>query len=309
MTYWFYFTSLASRHKTTEEDRKLQLARVVLNRLAAEIRQATMITADNRVGLHGEEERIWLSTFRTPPRDDRRRSKVDPLPPESDLIKVEYKIARHPDILDENGHEKSLGLARVEIRVPRPNSLEAGQAEENKETFTTGATDEELLGPFNANDNVDEELGTETPITDEELIEEEESDKDPDLGPDVDWEELYAPEIKFLRFCYYDGYKWWDTWQVQGTENPLPQLVMVTVGFEGHAPCGEGLGITWNEEFCDCMNNDPEDCKPLARDQLVTMIRVIQADQFFRSRVTRETQALVEELTAPQGDETEGESK
>ncbi len=75
---------------------------------------------------------------------------------------------------------------------------------------------------------------------------------------------------------------------------------MVTLGFEGHAPFGEELGREENEEFCECLNEDPVDCEPLPYDQYSRVVRVSQADPLFRSRISRETQSFMEEL---QGEE------
>ena len=125
------------------------------------------------------------------------------------------------------------------------------------------------------------------------------------LGPDINWEELYAPEIRYLRFCYYDGRSWWDDWDIK-SDNPLPQLVEVTIGYDIWPPVGANVGVddrgVINDEFCTCRNQEPVDCVPLAADQLSTVIRLPQSDPLFRSRVNRETQAMLEE-SRPGGDE------
>ena len=128
--------------------------------------------------------------------------------------------------------------------------------------------------------------------------EEEEEPGDVSLGPDINWEELYAPEIRYLRFCYFDGSSWWDSWDIAG-ENPLPQLVLVVLGFEPRPPFGQEFGLEdeINEEFCKCLNEEQLECEPLASDQFSMVVRVPQADPLFRSRVSRETQSLVEQLS------------
>lgn len=283
MTYWFYSSVLRTSDQGTGAAYRLRLTRVVLDRIATEIRQAAAITADNRVGIRGEAERIWLSSYRVPSREQSKARSVrdESRPGEYDLSKVEYKIARHPEILHEDGYEFPLGLARVEIRVPRLDSAQTGEAFEGERFIV------------NADDSED---GFEEARLEEELFGDEE-EGDVSLEPTINWEELYAPELRYLRFCYYDGNKWWDSWEVAG-ESPLPQLMQVTVGFEGHPPYGEEFGLDEvNEEFCECLNQDPVDCVPLAEDQFSTVVRVPQADPLFRSRVSRETQALVEEFS------------
>ena len=283
MTYWFYSSSMETNQKGTMEADKLRLARVILDRITTEIRQASSTTAEDRMGIRGEKESIAISTLRVPTKElSKKRSSRDAPPPgEFDLVAVQYKIARHPDILHEDGYEMPLGLARVEVLIPRavaPGVAKTGQTEQPAEGSSDGTVPPEKA-PL-------EELFSEEGV----------GEKDVSLGPDINWEELYAPEIRFLRFCYYDGYKWWDDWQVAG-ENPLPQLVQITIGFESHPPCGEAFGQDkTNEEFCECLNKDPVDCEPLPKDQYSTVVRVTGADPLFRSRVSRESQSVIDQM-------------
>ncbi|MFQ5463227.1 MAG: type II secretion system protein J [Phycisphaerae bacterium] len=292
LTYWFYSTALATRETETETARKLRLIRVTLRQLADEIRQVSVISNDGRVGILGEPERIWLSTLRVPTRSmvPQASSSIDyKHQGQTDLIKVEYGIARHPDITHEDGYELPLGMTRIEIPVPRKDSAQTGKAFEGRSGKELGGLDAASVV----------EQGAEA---EEAALFGDEDQGDPvSLGPDINWQELYAPEIKFLRFCYFDGTTWWNDWHVTG-ENPLPQLVQITVGFEGGPPFGEGLDSKEDEQFCDCMNEDPADCEPLPQDRFSTIVRVVQADSLFRSRVSRETQAVMEELTGGQGD-------
>lgn len=283
MTYWFYSSVLGTQRASTEEAQKLRLMRVVLNRIAKEINQASVITADNRVGIRGEPERLWLSTLRVPSKNlaQKRSKREKPPPGEYDIVKTEYKIARHPEIIHEEGYEVPLGLARVAILIPRADSAETGKAFEDEER---------IVGSGEEADAIAEAL------LEEALFGGEEEEAEPTVAEEIQWEELYAPEIRYLRLCYFDGHSWWDDWDIQG-ENPLPQLVMVTLGFEGHAPFGEEFGRGVNEEFCECLNNDPVDCEPLAPDQFSAVVRVAQADPLFRSRISRETQDFVKKLS------------
>jgi len=282
MTYWFYSSSLEMSQKGTMEADKLRLARVVLDRITTEIRQASSTTAEDRMGIHGEKESIAISTLRVPTKEQSKKhsSRDAPPPAEFDLVAVQYKIARHPDILHDDGYEMPLGLARVEVLIPRaeaPGAAKTVQTEQPAEGSTDGAAPQETL-------------------LDQLFLEDGAEDEDVSLGPDINWEELYAPEIRFIRFCYYDGYQWWDDWQVSG-ENPLPQLVQVTIGFEAHPPCGEEFGQDKiNEEFCECLNKDPVDCEPLPKDQFSTIVRVTGADPLFRSRVSRESQSVIDQM-------------
>ncbi len=302
MTYWFYSSSLETSEEGTAAAQKLRLMRVVLDRMATEIRQAAVITVDNRVGVRGEAERIWLSTYRVP-RQEHSRTRMllemssvtdEPPPAEYDLMKVEYRIVRHPEVLHQDGYEFPLGLARVETLIPRPDRVQTGKAFEKDERDLEEENEAEDEGEDELENEVEE------PLLNGELSGDQEERGDVSLEPVIEWDELYAPEIRYLRLCYYDGHRWWDTWEVAG-ESPLPQLVMVTIGFEPRPPFGEEFGLgevaEINEEFCECLNEEPVDCEPLAQDQFSTVVRVPQSDPLFRSRISRETQALVQELS------------
>jgi len=318
MTYWFYFAALQTRERGTAEAHKLRLVRSVLDRLATEIRQASAVTTNGRVGIRGEAERIWLFTQRVPSREAATPSRAFDEQPlaESDMVKVEYKIARHPEILHEDGYPLPLGLARVELLVPRADSAQTGEAfDGHRRRIKSGAAQlvgsgRELTG--GSVKGADQASPAATPGKDSALAEDagEPVDEamldeeffggrvDPDgtgPGTDVQWEELYAPEIRFLRFCYYDGHKWWDDWDVRG-DNPLPQLVQVTVGFGSCAPFDGEFVSKEIEDFCECLNHTPADCLPLPRDRYSTVVRVPQADPLFRSRITRETQAYIKQV-------------
>jgi hypothetical protein len=292
ITYWFYSAAMATRQRDIEYADKVRLARVLLDRMSREIRQAVIASPEHGAGLEGDMERIRISTLRAPGREiaDTRFLRTEEPAAEYDRVTVEYRIARHPDILHpEENYEYPLGLARVEQRIPRPQMPGVVPADENiLETDEDGllTIDEAAL---------DELFGGGDP------------DEDNTLETEVNWQELYSQEIRYLRFCYYDGLTWWDDWHVTG-ENPLPQLVLAAIGFEPHPPCGEEFGEGEdNVEFCECLNRDPPDCRPLPPDQLSTTIRLVHADPLFRSRVSREGQNLAEQARQEDDeDEEEG---
>jgi hypothetical protein len=298
MTYWFYASSLETSRYGTSAAQRLRLIRVVLDRIATEIRQATVNTVDDNVGLRGEAERIWISTYRVPTREQSRErtTREPPAPPEYDLVQVEYKIVRHPEVMHEDNYELPLGLARIERLVPRPlppledpEALDEGEPLDGQESPQTA---DEYGGDFAPLDEFASDM--EWAVSGDE--EQRDQAGDASLGLDIRWDELYSPEIRYLRFCYYDGNRWWDSWDLVG-ENPLPQAVRVTIGFEPMPPFGEAFGPDEpNEEFCICLNEDPVDCDPLPEDQYSITVRTAHADPLFRSRVSREAQSLMEEL-------------
>lgn len=298
MTYWFYASVLESRNEGTKRAHDLRLVRVVMDHMAQEIRQASLITADNRVGIRGEPEAIWLSTERVPSRKlSEKLGDFEPPPDgEYDLAKVEYSIARHPDIVSQEGNwELSLGLARIEIMVPRPDSAETGEGLSDNQQTVGGDEADAQAQALQEVQQLDAQAG-QTDQTDQGQIQDQ-------PASDIHWQELYAPEIRYLRFCYFDGHTWWDKWDVVG-DNPLPQLVMVTVGLNGRRKLEEGNTgrDEYNEKFCTCLNQDPPDCKPLLPDEHSMVVRVTEADPLFRSRITRETQAVIQELQQGQSD-------
>jgi len=297
MTYWFYESSLETRRRGMDEAYRLRLARVISDRIADEIRQASLIATEGRAGIRGQPERIWLSTLRVPRKDlaQERSAREEPPPAEYDLVKTEYKIARHPEILHDDGYEMPLGLARVELLRPRADSAQTGEAFKDERVE---------VGPVDPGAPEDPETAAPAEKTpDEAALDEEffgglgaeEATEDSAVLPEIAWEELYAPEFLYLRFCYFDGHTWWDSWEVEG-ENPLPQLVMITLGFEPHPPFDHEMLPKELEEFCTCLNQDPVDCVPLPEDQLSRVVRVPQADPLFRSRIGRETQSLAGKL-------------
>lgn len=283
ITYWFYSSAMRTRERDIQYADKIRLARVLLDRMAHEIRQATIQTADGGVGIDGDMERIRISSLRVPGREiaDTRFERTEEPSAEYDLVTVEYRIARHPDILHpEEGYEYPLGLARIEQRIPRPEVPGAAPAAED-------IIQEDEDGRISLDQaTLDSLLGGGTSLEEDNTLETE-----------VNWQELYSQEIRYLRLCYYDGMTWWDDWHVGG-ENPLPQLVIATIGFEAHPPCGEEFGQDEdNVEFCECLNRDPPDCRPLRPDQMSTTIRVTHADPLFRSRVSREGQNLAKKAS------------
>lgn len=307
LTYWFYASSLETNRIGTEEAQKLRLARSILDRLSQEIRQAALIAVENQPGIRGEAERIHLASVRVPSREQAktRDERAEPPPAEYDLVRVDYRIVRHPEIEHDDGYEYPLGLARVEVPVPNPlPPRPPGADEENEENDNADTGENDPFGNENANENENDnsDFGFDEELSQAGGV----GTGDADLGPRIQWDELYSPEIRYLRFCYYDGARWWDTWDVTG-ESPLPQLVMVTIGYEPVPPFEfkELVESKINEEYCTCLNEDPVDCEPLKADQYSTVVRVPQADPLFRSRIARESQGMIEEMLSGQSDEEE----
>jgi len=300
LLYWFYASSLATRHEGVLESQKLRLSRIVLDRIVGEIRQAAMVPSEKGMAIRGDAEQIRLTTIRTPDRELYREHHLartreyDSRRIEYDIVKVAYHIVRHPEIQDEDGYDLPIGLGRMEVRIPRPDQLIFGEAFEKKGRSDYRGSEDDESDP---GDESEEQLDDEAlDAFDKALFGEDDESAGVGAADLINWEELYAPEIKYLRFCYFDGSTWWDSWNVEG-ENPLPQMVLVTIGFEGEPPFGEDFGRTENEEFCTCLNEDPVDCERLPLDRASRVVRLVQSDPLFRSRITRQGQAFIEDLT------------
>jgi hypothetical protein len=239
--YWFYASSLTNRNEGTDRARRMQLARVVLDGVAEEVRLCAGNTNGYGSGLFGSENAASIFTLTLPTKElMRRRSLTEkPLAGQFDLKEVRYYIAWDEENLDDEGNPRPLGLVR---RVTQ--------------TFN------QVL-----------------------IIEGEEgSDETAAIK-----EELYAPEIKFIEFRYFDGQKWWDTWEVIGG-NSLPQAVMITVGYTPVLPEGyRDMEVIDEEE-----NLDPEEWRELYTDRYMTIVRLAQADRFFGSRISREAASFGE---------------
>jgi len=99
--------------------------------------------------------------------------------------------------------------------------------------------------------------------------------------------DLYAPEMKYLRFRYFDGVEWLDRWDIgkggeAGLGNSLPQAVEVTVGYTAIEPPED-------EDELDLENQDllPAPPEPYGEDKCSIVVRLQQADTFFGSRILR----------------------
>jgi hypothetical protein len=258
MLYEFYDTSLTMRDQGLEHTRRLQLVRVVLDRIAEEIRYCSDSTPGYGPGLVGNRYQLTVLTPTLPTKElMRRRSLTEKaLAAQFDLREIRYSIAWDEENLDEEGNWRALGLVRRETQ-----------------TFNQAI-----------------------------VVEGDEGD---DATAAIK-RELYAPEIKFIEFAYFDGRTWWDTWGGGLVQNlPLPQMVKITVGFKKVLP-PEATGIDVVDEDED-LSEDELRRQYKEEDRHSVIVRLAQADRFFRSRITREVTALGEEEAEGDGSGGTGE--
>ncbi|MCK4343274.1 MAG: hypothetical protein KAY37_16290 [Phycisphaerae bacterium] len=118
--------------------------------------------------------------------------------------------------------------------------------------------------------------------------------------------DLWAPELGYLEFRYFDGVEWSTTWNVsQG--NRLPHLVQITVGFD--SLLREDLEDQDLHEYpIDEYPLGPEESNP---DRFTTIVRLPAADEMFSARLNRLSDEVEEiyEFGGLPGEEGEGEGE
>ena len=246
MMFWFYDSALQARDEGITRTRDVQLARVVLDRIAQEVRQAAGNISGYGPGLVGHKHGISVNTLVLPDEIVSRRRSItnEQIAAQFDLQEVSYYIAWDEENLDEEGNSRALGLARKVFK-----------------TFNRGV--------FVESDSPEE-------VEDEEAL--------------AIKEELFAPEIKFLEFRYFDGATWWEDWQLaQG--NSLPLMVRITVGFTPLPPEEEERLELVEDNFL----RDESERDPLEDDRFTMFVRLVQADvNPIGVRLQREASAFTE---------------
>ncbi len=180
--FYFYSTVLAARDAGTQATREILLMRGLLQTMADEIRQATDIVPGDGEGFKGTQDRITIVRYGLP--DGQAFAEFDPdmgrpPPAQLDFTRVTYELIWDQELTDENGDPVCHGMWRTFQRTFDPNPK-----------FVLRDENSGGLG----------EDGRPLPETGM-------------AGPPIDGE-LIAPEIKYLKFEYFDGAKWRDRWQV-----------------------------------------------------------------------------------------------
>ncbi len=252
----FYHTVLRVRQEGSALAQDVLLTRAILDRIAEEVRHATDIVPGDGVGFRGTRNSITIVRTRMP--DNYSYNEYDDTVMENlpdaqlDLMRISYMLRQDPEEVDEENLPIVYGLFRIQKRIfnPNPDVLDACLPEE---------VAEEVEG---------EEQAAPPPM---------------EFAPcEV---ELYAPEIKYLRFQYFDGMEWRDQWQTTDelggvdmgkaastgkATYALPQAVMITIGRVRVDPDEEKLAKEGSEE-------DEED-EIYHPDRFTTVVHVLQAD-------------------------------
>jgi hypothetical protein len=149
LMFWFYNSSLDTRQDGLKRNADLQLVRVILDRMADEIRTASGNTPGYGAGLVGFKHALSINTLVVPDRilSETRSIADEEIAGQFDLQEIRYYIAWDEENLDENGDPRALGLVRrVSKTFNRGFYLETGSEEEAEEEEAL-AVKEELYAP------------------------------------------------------------------------------------------------------------------------------------------------------------------
>jgi hypothetical protein len=239
--YAFYNYSMQLTVSGREKLDDVQIARVILHKIAFELKAVTSSGSRFTSVLDGESDRIGFITTAIPSRlvffpvDMMDRGK----PIEHDLRRVEYFIAR-----SEDRDKKVLGLERDELRCLLTPLIEKKDAKDL--TPEEIAKDKEEREKF----KVHLDLGGNKALSEQPIIQ----------------QMLISEKIKFLRFDYYDGKEWINTWKRTGSD-AIPRAIQVTIGFK-----------EMSEEDFKHEQSLPMDQRPWHEDHYTLLISLILSD-------------------------------
>lgn len=242
----FYYNSMRYRDRGLSTIKEAHMARVLLRQITDEIRQSGGFVPGYGPGIIGERYQITVQTMDLPSKELFRKRSLRDRPLPG---QHDVKQVRYFIAWDED------------------------ITDENGIPLALGLVRQELK-------TLRQQLIVVDGMTERESLE---YDEDAEQSFKL---QLYAPEIKYLEFRYYDGAEWHKDWQV--TEgNALPQMVRVTLGYETQEQ--EDMDIGFQEE--DFEFEEDEIFPPRS---YTAYVRVMQADTFFGSRITRAASDLAE---------------
>jgi len=246
-----------------------QLARVVIDRIANEVRQAAAFGSS----ISGDKNSIRILCMTVPDREIYERRKIQDRyrTLQYDLTEVRYYLKIYEDEYAEleDGTEVPAvaGLFRREWRIlgheGRPSLTQGMSSLPQAIKITVGYKPIELE-PVNE-------------MTDENVI---------DLNPGI--EEPFAPEIKCLKFQYHDGKNWVSRWAYREDE-----LTTAEDSEEGEttAPSQTTPSIPLDEE------EEEEEEKTFHPDRYTIVVRLYQSDPLgLGSKLARVTDELYEQF-------------
>jgi hypothetical protein len=248
----FYNSTLRARAEGSQITYEVRLARALLAQISEEIRHATDMVPGDGIGFRGEPTTLTIVRLRMPElyAYDEYDLLSDELPPaQMDLMRIRYELLWDDELEDEDGNPICHGLWRSEQKTfdPNPSFVMSDEAERDED--------------------------------------EDEEDGERLAGPEV-FGELFAPEIKYLAFQYFDGMNWHDQWQVAGEDGgldtgqaaaagqatyQLPQAVKIVIGRIPVPPEEDEYGLGGYDE-------DEEELEEHHPDRFTIVVHLPQAD-------------------------------
>ena len=119
------------------------------------------------------------------------------------------------------------------------------------------------------------------------------------LGPDENAEgvtvrgDLWAPELGYLEFRYFDGVDWATEWNLT-SGNALPQMILITIGFDSITAKEWGNGDLGDD--AQALAQNPLDDPTPQPNRYMQLVRLPAADQFFGSRVQHVGQSTAQQM-------------
>jgi len=192
MMFLFHSTSLDTARQGVHRTRDALLGRVILQQICDEIRQANGYLAGYQAGIIGTRDEIQIYGVTVPDKDLFEKRSI-----------TEDQLPGQDDVR----------MIRYTLAWSEDQETDEG----DPICYGLVRRDQRTLNQLMI---VEDEVETEEDQTGAE-----------EIATDVRLE-LYAPEIKYLRFAYLDGADWVSTWQPLGQKgNSLPQAIRVTVGY------------------------------------------------------------------------------
>lgn len=187
MVFPFYTTVVRVRNEGGLIARDVMLTRSLLEEMAETIRHATDVVPGGEVGFKGTWDSITIVRTRMPELyafDEQDLLRELPPPAQNDLVRIQYKLLWDPEEEDAEGVPICYGLWKSTLKTLDPNpSFRIAEREPGEDLGLSG----------NSGGGIEEQLNLPTPEGD-----------------------LVAPEIRFVRFQYYDGAQWLNRWQSGG---------------------------------------------------------------------------------------------
>lgn len=203
--YAFYSHSVKMTQMARARMQDSQLARVLLFKIASELRAVTTSGSRFNTVMTGEADSIDFITTVVPsrlvffPQDITDKGRVI----EHDLRMVQYSLGR-----DEDDEDKILGLRRDELRCLLTPMVEEKSANELTPEEIEEAKKDQKKFKFSLG------MDSNEAVSDQPLI----------------VQAILSDRIKYLRFDYYDGKQWLRRWDPTEPD-AIPRAVKVTIGF------------------------------------------------------------------------------